>query len=234
MEKLIYAVWSQTGGQSDAFRDSLLEGLGPVLLENGQVLGLRLAVVDSAVAQAASKRLSSCQPLPDGLVSLWLDKESDRAPLERAIAAAVGRFRGYRVNESEPLVNTAHPAGAGERVFGFCQVVFMRRPEWLNRDDWLSLWLGGHTGVAIDTQATFAYRQNVVEDALCDGASQFDAIVEESFPPEAMNSELAFYGAGDEEGLRANKTALIDSCARFIDFQRIDVIPMSEYVLKNR
>jgi hypothetical protein len=88
--------------------------------------------------------------------------------------------------------------------------------------------------VAIDTQSTFGYRQNVLERPLSADAAPLDAMIEENFPPEAMSSDHAFYGvqAGDDEGLQANLSAMLASCARFIDFDKIDVIPMSEYVIK--
>jgi hypothetical protein len=59
------------------------------------------------------------------------------------------------------------------------------------------------------------------------------AIVEENFPPEAMTSDHAFYATGGDEALlKKNLTAMMESCARFIDFTKIDVIPMSEYLVK--
>ena len=63
-------------------------------------------------------------------------------------------------------------------------------------------------------------------------AAAFDAVIEESFPPEAMTSEQAFFGVTDDQSLQENSTAMLASCARFIDFDRIDVVPMSEYVLR--
>ena len=36
----------------------------------------------------------------------------------------------------------------------------------------------------------------------------------------------------DDEGLAKNAQAMMDSVSRFIDFDRIDVIPMSEYLIK--
>jgi hypothetical protein len=61
-----------------------------------------------------------------------------------------------------------------------------------------------------------------------------DAVVEENFPLEAMTSEYAFYGvaAGDDTSLAKRRDALMASCARFIDFDRIDVVPMTEYLLQ--
>jgi hypothetical protein len=84
--------------------------------------------------------------------------------------------------------------------------------------------------VAIDTQSTFGYRQNYVVRALTEAAPEVHAIVEENFPDEAMTSDHAFYAAPDDATLARHQQAMMDSCARFIDFERIDVIPMSEYL----
>ena len=62
---------------------------------------------------------------------------------------------------------------------------------------------------------------------------EIDAVVEENFPAEAMNSQLAFYAAESEAGYQANFSAMIESCARFIDFDRINVVPTSEYLVKS-
>ena len=231
LEKLIYSVWKRAGLGGDGFRDQLLADLAPALLAQGNVRALRIAVVDLAVEAATGKRMENCQPLPDGMVSIWVDNGAARTLLEESIAARVERFTAYLVTEAEPIVNTQHVCQPGERVYGFCQVVFLQRPPRLSEQEWLAIWLGSHTQVAIDTQATFAYRQNVVVRPLCDGVPAFDAIIEENFPPEAMTSEHAFYGVADGETLRAHVGAMMESCARFIDFDRIDVVPMSEYLL---
>jgi hypothetical protein len=70
--------------------------------------------------------------------------------------------------------------------------------------------------------------------ALTHGAPRFDAIVEECFPATAMTSQHAFYDAlGDDAKLDANRRRMMESSRRFIDFDRIDVIPMSEYVMRS-
>jgi hypothetical protein len=113
-----------------------------------------------------------------------------------------------------------------------CQVVFLQRPPRIAHDEWIRVWQGSHTQVAIDTQSTFGYRQNVVIRALTYAAPHYDAIVEENFPAAAMSDQNAFYDAvGDDAKRDANLKAMIDSCVRFIDFDRIDVIPTSEYNL---
>ena len=233
MEKLIYPLWRASSSGGDDLRDALLD-LAPQLLADEKLRGLRFAVADSAVAAAAGKRMASSEPLPDGVLSVWLDCAGSRQSLEALLERRVDRYSCYLVTEAEPLVNVAHPPVASERVHGMCQVVFLRRPPRLSREEWLAIWQHSHTQIAIDTQGTFGYRQNVIARALSPGASPLDAMVEENFPPGAMTSDHAFYGveAGDDQGLQARQTALLASCARFMDFDQIDVIPMSEYVLR--
>ncbi|MAT93320.1 MAG: hypothetical protein CME59_12035 [Halioglobus sp.] len=234
MEKLLYPLWRPAAQQVDAFRDALLAGLCPQLAARDDIHGLRLCVADSAVEPAAGRRMENNPPLPDAVLSLWVDSAGDCARWEPAIDAAVSRRTCYLVAEAEPLVNQqAHPSAPGERVYGMCHVVFMDPPAGLEREQWLALWKDSHTRVAIDTQSTFGYRQNLVVRALGEDTRPCHAIVEENFPPEAMQDDHAFYASGgDDEVLREHATAMFQSCERFIDLARIDVIPMSEYLFK--
>ncbi len=232
MEKLIYPIWKPQENSGDELRDRLLNEMAPALLAQDNVRALRFSVVDSDVATAAGKRMENCQTLPDGMISVWLDNGGARAPVDTVIESVVARFSTYLVVEAEPIVNTEHRAATGERGHGFCQVVFLARPERLTEQEWLSIWQGSHTQVAIDTQSTFSYRQNVIVRSLSADATVLHAMIEENFPPEAMTSDQAFYGVTNDEGLKKNLDAMVNSCTRFIDFDKIDVIPMSEYVLK--
>jgi hypothetical protein len=63
-------------------------------------------------------------------------------------------------------------------------------------------------------------------------APPFRGIVEECFPPEAMHDSQTFYDAvGDEAKHQRHQKLMMESCAKFIDFDRIDVIATSEYPL---
>lgn len=233
MEKLIYPLWKPEAQDADAFRDALL-AVGDALLEAPGLRAARLAVADSAVAAGAHRRMAATRPLPDAVLSLWVDRADGRALLEERLAPAVQRFNCYLVTEAEPLLNTRHPAAPGERVHGMCHVVFLQRPPRLAEAQWLETWLVRHTPVAIETQSTFGYRQNVIVRGLSYAAPPLHAMIEENFPPEAMASDYAFYAVeeGDKTGLARHSGAMMESVARFIDFDRIDVIPMSEYLLK--
>ena len=225
MEKLIYPLWMEPGRP---LNERWVEDLSRQLLES-PVRGLRIAIVDEAVAAAAGMVQAKLTEAPSALVSLWLDSAWKRDTVEAVIASACDRYAGYAVSESAPL---GIEETEGQRVAGMNQVVFLECPGHLTRAQWLQTWLEEHTPIAIDTQSTFAYRQNVVVRALTADAPSIDAIVEEAFPDAAMTSPLAFYDVDSEEELQARLTTMIESCARFIDFERLNVTPMSDYLLK--
>ena len=229
MEKLVYPLWKLSGDSPEKLRERLLGPVAAGLLEAG-AQAVRVSVADEAVAPAAALRQVNSKPAFDALLSLWVDTAVWSARFEAVFADAVARSHGYLVCESEPIRHAPRAPGNGSRVEGMCQVVFLQRPPRLSRAEWLRVWQGSHTQVAIDTQSTFGYRQNVVVRAVTYGAPVYDAIIEENFPAAAMSSPHAFYAAeGDEEKYQRNLKAMIDSCVRFIDFDRIDVIPTSEY-----
>jgi hypothetical protein len=229
MEKLLYPLWKHPGDTAADLRERLLGPVAQGLVDAG-AHAVRIAVADEAVAEAAGLRQVNSRPAFDALLSLWVDSSVWHRRFEAVFEPAVARFHGYLVCESEPIRHAARAPGDGSRVEGMCQVVFLQRPPRLARDEWLRIWQGSHTQVAIDTQATFGYRQNVVVRALGYAAPHYDAIVEENFPAAAMSSQQAFYGAvGDEAKYQRHLAAMIESCQRFIDFDRIDVIPTSEY-----
>ena len=233
MEKLLYPLWKQPGLTGGDFREELLHRLAPELTTLEGVHGLRLCVADSDVSDAAGRLIESHAPVADAMLSLWVDY-AGAALWEPLIDAHVSRKTAYLVAEAEPLVNQeSHPSQPGDRVYGMCHVVFLSPPEGMPRDEFLAAWKDSHTQVAVDTQSTFGYRQNLVVRRLGEDTPPCHAVVEENFPPEAMTSDHAFYATGgDEAVLQKNMQAMMESCARFIDFEKIDVIPMSEYLVK--
>ena len=239
MEKLLYPLWKPSSSSGDEFRDELLAKLAPELAMQGSIHGLRLCVADSAVADAAGRRMESSAdpsgaPMPDAMLSLWVDYAGAAGQWEPLIDLHVARRTAYLVAEAEPLLNQqAHPSKPGERVYGMCHVVFLSTPQNMSHEDFLGTWKDSHTQIAIDTQSTFGYRQNLVVRRLTEDARPCEAIVEENFPPEAMTDDHAFYATGgDDAVLQQHMQAMMESCARFIDFEKIDVIPMSEYLIK--
>jgi len=234
VEKLLYPLWKNERLTGDEFREELLGKLAPELTALADVHGLRICVADSAVAAAAGRRMEGCAPVPDAMISLWVDFAGTAERWEPLIDAHVQRKAAYLVAEGEPLVNqSAHPSGPGERVYGMCHVVFLSAPEEMSFVDFLATWKDSHTQVAVETQSTFGYRQNLVVRRLTEDARPCHAVVEENFPPEAMADDHAFYATGgDEVVLQTHMSKMMESCARFIDFDSLDVIPMSEYLVK--
>lgn len=229
MEKILYLVWKQPGDTPEGFRKRWLDRIAPALLEAG-ARHARVNVADDDVAPAAPlKQSCSGQPF-DAMLSLWLDTAVWRARYEALFRDQVARCHGYLVCESEPIAHHAQMPADGRRAEGWSQICILTRPDWIAYEQWLAVWQGSHTQIAIDTQSTFGYRQNVIFRPLTYAAPPYTAIIEENFPAEAMTSPQAFYAAvGDEQKLRTNLQAMMDSCARFIDMNRIDVVPTSEY-----
>lgn len=234
MEKVIYPIWKQHQQSITDFREKLLGPLSEQLHHSG-AKKIQIAIVDEAVDAAEHLRQENNKPLMDAVISLWLDSHIYQAQQQHIIEQYTERCHAYLATESEPIINTQHPAKPGERTQGMCQVVFIQRPDRLSHDKWLDIWHNHHTSIAIETQTTFGYRQNTIVRALSNNAPPLDAVVEENFPEAAMHSHHAFYNAYDEKGreddtlLATNSKRLIDSVLRFIDLEKIDVIATSEY-----
>lgn len=233
MEKIIYTLWKPAGLTMRDFAAALRVTLATQLQQAG-VRGLALNIDDADVAPAAGIRQIADAPLPDALLQLWLDSAISlrRQPVDALIAAAVGRYDAYLVTESQPLRNERHAPAPGQRTHGFAQIALLKKPQRLGYDEWLANWHDGHTPVAIETQSTFEYIQNVVVRALTPDARPYDAIVEECFPPEAMSNPQAFFDAvGDAEKFQHNLDRMMASVGRFLDLGTIDVLATSQYRL---
>jgi hypothetical protein len=233
MEKIIYVLWPEPGTDLEAYSAVLRSQLASQLAQAG-VRSLKLNISDAAVAPAAKLRQVHIKPQIECLVQVWVDSaiKRFREPVDAAIAAQAPRHAAYLVTESQPLRNVKHPPQPGARTHGFAQVAFLQRPPRLDYAAWLDVWHNFHTGVAIETQSTFEYIQNVVVRPLSANAPAFDAIVEECFPPQAMSDPFAFFDApGDADKFKHNLDRMMDSVGRFIDMGSIDVAPTSQYLV---
>jgi hypothetical protein len=234
MEKVVYVLWRDAQKPTQAWSHTLRAQLADTLLSLG-AHGVQINVADADVEPAAALRQQNTQPGIDGMVAVWIDSAVPmlRQQYDDAVRTIVPHSAAYLVTESQPIRNTRFPSKAGERTTGFSQLAFLKRPPRLTHEAWLDVWHNHHTRVAIDTQDNFFYVQNVVVRALTHGAPPFDAIVEECFPAAAMTNPHAFFDAvGDEEKFQRNLQTMMESCGRFIDFDKIDVIPTSQYVVK--
>ena len=228
MEKIIYTLSRGETETEGAFAARLVEDVGPALYSSG-ALRVAVAVFDDEVAAAAPLRISNRVPPIDAVVSLWVHSANERSAWEAALSENATDIAGYLVAESEPLRDPLRPAD-GERTPGMMQIACLRVPKGMQRDDWFRIWRDDHTQLAMDTQSTFIYRQNLVARSLTPDAPECAAIVEEAFPAAAMSSQHAFYDAvGDDDKLALNRTRMWESSKRFVEVTTIDVLPASEY-----
>ncbi|MEO9329799.1 hypothetical protein [Gordonia aurantiaca] len=180
---------------------------------------------------AGAMRISELDPPIEAVVTLHSDDDdpaSNIRPVLDAVEAIAGVVGAWAVTERTPLDPNV-PAD-GSRADALSNIAFLRRPAELDREEWLRIWLDEHTTVAIETQATFGYHQNIVERALTPGTPQVDAIVEELFPVAAVDDIHAFYGSGgDQAELERRMTRMLASVGRFGADRNLDVVPTSRY-----
>ncbi|WP_245553955.1 EthD domain-containing protein [Nocardia takedensis] len=216
--KLVFALWEP--------RDQVAEEL-TARCRAATALCLNLA--DAAVAGAMLRLTAFDRPV-QAVVSVDA-VEADIPALVEEVAACADRVAGWRVREFRPIEPPA--TASGERTPGLANVAFLRRPADLPHDRWLEAWRTRHTPVAIDTQATFGYVQNLVLDAVTPDAPEIAAIVEELFPMAALTDPHAFYGSdGDPAELTRRVEIMMRSVATFGADRDIDVVPTSRYVLR--
>ena len=212
----MYAVW----GASDLLEPEL----GAELAETGAT-SLVVEVDDEHVADA-QLRLSTYDDPVHAIVSVWT--EGDPGAVTEVLQARTTTLAGWVVEERRPL--PPPETRDGLRADALVNVALLRIPQGMSRDTWRERWLDQHTPVAIETQATFGYVQNIVLDDLTAGQGRVDAIVEEFFPMAALTDLHAFYGSGgDDEELTRRMTRMLESVARFGAAENIDVIPTSRY-----
>lgn len=185
---------------------------------------LQVNLDDDAVA--AALRFGPGAPIT-ALVSVWA---GEIAPILKVVETAADdpNLHAYRVSERVRLDPEPMPDGVRSDVMA--QVALLRRPESMSRDDYLGYWLLTHTAIAIRTQNTSAYIQNVVEEALTAASPTLAAIVEEHFPMAAMSDPHEFYGSrGDDDELNRRMSELMTSVAAFGADQGLDLVPTSRY-----
>lgn len=233
MEKIIYAMWKDHAEEDARFIARLLGDIAPRL--DGIAHAVRINVQDDSVATGTSPRMTSTRPQMDAVVQLWLPSANDpeRAAVDAIIADAAPRHAAWLASESTIIANTLHPPAPGTRTEGFSQIVFLGLPPRLSPDAWRDAWQRQHSAVAVDTQSNFEYVQNLIVRPLSYGAPAYVAMVEECFPAAALTDEAVYFDAeGDTARLAQNQRLMMESCARFIDFDRIDCIPTSQFDLR--
>jgi hypothetical protein len=185
-------------------------------------------VDDESVASALRFGPGDAQGRPiTAMVTLWT--EGDPAVAIGVVAELAPDVHAWRVSERRPIEPPTCPDG--ERADALANIAVLRRPDGMTQEEYLDIWLNDHTPIAIETQNTFGYIQNIVEQALTPSSPEISAIVEELFPMAGLTDMHEFYGSdGDDEELSRRITVLMASVARFGADQGLDLVPTSRYV----
>jgi hypothetical protein len=216
--KHIFALWGD--GLARALHD-------PALRDRLAAAGVRRLQLNVDDAEVAAAMRIPCFADPIGaLVSVW---DADPAAVAGVLGGVTTTLHGYAVEERRRL--DPPEAWDGSRADALANVAVLRRPDDLPREEWLRIWMVDHTPVAIRTQATFGYVQNIVLEAVTPDAPRIDAFVEELFPSAGIHDMHAFYGSGgDDAELNRRLTDLMASVARFGADHDLDLVPTSRYL----
>ncbi|MBF6298941.1 hypothetical protein IU459_15515 [Nocardia amamiensis] len=217
--KTIFALWG--------VRDLLQADLAAKLTGTDAV---QVNVSDAAVA-TAMLRITTFDTPVQAVVSVWWTADPRPAGAVQVLGTVAERVAGWHVEEVTPI---PPPVVAPlERAPGLSNIAFLRKPDDLPHADWLDRWRIRHTHVAIETQATFGYVQNIVTGPATDDAPAIAGIVEELFPIEALTDPHAFYGSGGDDAELARRVdRLMTSVATFGGDRNLDVVPTSRYRLR--
>ncbi|WP_193606527.1 hypothetical protein [Nocardioides lijunqiniae] len=219
MTKLMFALWGSdlaTSLHLPTLRDALAAAGGE---------RVQLNVDDEHVAPAM--RIPASEEPIGAIVSVWTSGPAEA--VAQVLAGVAARVAGWEVEERRPI--DPPETWDGARGDGLANVAVLRRPAELTQEEWLHRWLVDHTPVAIATQATFGYLQNVVVRPVTAEAPPVSALVEELFPIEGMSDMHAFYGSGgDDAELAARLTRLMTSVARIGADRDLDLVPTSRYL----
>ena len=232
MEKLCYVVWKPAEAGGAAFRDDLLGPVAKALRARGGERLTVLAADEHADALVKARITRMDEPIA-GLVSCWLPCVDDHARIEDVLRAHTSRVAGYLVTESEVLRNTTHRAERpGDRTPGATLLALLEKPERLSFEEWIAIWHGRHSPLALEIQCTYLYVRNVVLRALTPDAPPWRGLVEEGFPSDAVTNPMLWYKAeGDPKKMRENLGRMVASVREFLDIEKVESHPLSEYVL---
>lgn len=219
MEKLVYLLLGPPGTVGSDVAAALRDRTAPALRSLGAHT-VQVNVTDPVLGHPFGVEPEDDHDQILAAVSLWVDSAEGIRMASALPDGAPGgaAWHGWLVCESEPRPNHTHPPAPDGRVPGFAQLVALSRPGHLSWGEWRHIWQGSHTSVAINTQSTFRYVQNVVFRAVTAGAPAYAAIVEECFPDEAATDLHVFFDSvGDEARLARHMAAMSESCDRFMD-----------------
>ncbi|WP_406236971.1 hypothetical protein [Nocardia sp. NBC_01009] len=228
MEKLVFVLRHTDSDATESWCTALRTTVADRLVELGAA-GVTVYVRDAAV-HGALMRYATMDPPIAAVVTVWVEQSYGAEAAADILGEVSAAVHGYLVTESVPLrLDDSIPA----RTEGFGNLAFLRRPAELTPEEWLSRWQGQHTAVAVETQSTFGYTQNVVVRAITPDAPVIDAIVEEQFPAAALTDPMVWYGARDAAEFQDRVGRMMASVARIGADRNLDTVSVSRYPVRN-
>ncbi|HWM73204.1 MAG TPA: EthD domain-containing protein [Nocardioides sp.] len=219
MTKLMFALWGDLADLHSPEVHGRVEAAGGIRMQ--------VNVADEEVERAM--RISTFEPGIDGFATVWTATTSVAQDLVAALHDVGDRVVGWEVEERRPI--EPPDEWDGSRLDGLANIAVLRRPEELTQEEWLRRWREDHTPVAIATQATFGYVQNLVVAPLTEETPEVSGLVEELFPTAAIDDMHAFYGTeGDDAELSSRLERLMASVARIGADRDLDLVPTSRYL----
>ena len=229
MEKIAIQLWKNTNLEDNEFKGFLLNEFPSTLKD--EILSYQVNLADDDVSDASGLIQSSYPPSPNAVLFLKVNSLFHVEQKLNILDSHAKRFFSYIVSESK-ILEIDESNNLDHRTEGFSQIVFLEKPEHMDVYDWFDHWTHYHTEIAIETQSNFIYTQNTVVRRLQKDAPKFIAIIEECFPLGAMTDQEEFYAAkGNPSLMKQNLNIMMESCSKFIDFSKIEVIPTSRYLV---
>ncbi|MEK9928918.1 MAG: hypothetical protein VW524_11925 [Halieaceae bacterium] len=190
----------------------------------GDDLAITLARLDEHSQRASMWVRDPMGCLPQG--RLAIDAHDSNSAHLASIADSLGGSL-YRCFGRTPVTPQL---AVGETFGGTMQLCCFQRKANLSDATLRSRWFEQHTDIAIETQQTLGYRQNLVLDC---GEPFFDGIVEEYFSYEAATDMTAFFADGhDETRMWQHIEALTKSSESFLDLDKSEVIHLTDTRLR--
>ena len=229
MEKIVIQIWKNHEIDDNDFKNFLVNEIPSKLRPD--LASYQVNLPDKDVSKAAELVQSSYPPSPNAIVFLKVKSLFHVEQKLKVFELHAEKLFSFIVSESK-IIEVDESKNLNKRTEGFSQIVFLEKPDNVDKFDWFDHWTHHHTKIAIETQSNFIYVQNSVVRKLQKQAPNFIAIVEECFPSQAMSDQEEFYAArGDATLMKKNLEIMMDSCSKFIDFSKIEVIPTSRYLV---
>jgi hypothetical protein len=225
MEKLVYLLTKAGEAPGADLRCALTLKCVPALRAAG-ASQISVNVDDEHVARGEAVAIRRSDPPIRAMVSFWMQNADDREPCEAALRVHADGLSGYLVVESRPLL---HEPPVGQRAPGANLVTCIAQKPGISQAEFIDRWNNEHRKVAVETQSTFAYVRNAVVRRLTPEGADWDGIVEESFPIEALTDPQLWYDCSSQDEYKKRLQRMLDSVTAFLDLSVLESTPMSEY-----